>query len=111
MWRQICESGGRVRIGDLIDQTGWSHRHVTARFRDQIGLTPKAAAAVVRFERANAELGTAPLAELALRHGYADQSHLTREVARYAGEPPLELARAQRPTAHTALGGQPAEVP
>jgi AraC-like DNA-binding protein len=111
MWRQISASGGRARIGDLIEQTGWSHRHVTARFRNQIGLTPKAAAAVVRFERANAELGTTPLAELAMRHGYADQSHLTREVARYAGEPPIELTRAQRPTAHTALGLHPAEVP
>lgn len=111
MWRQICDSGGRTRIGDLIRQTGWSHRHVIARFRDQLGLTPKAAASLVRFERVNAELGAAPLAELASKHGYADQSHLTREVARYAGEPPLALARAQRPTAHTALGVHPAEVP
>jgi AraC-like DNA-binding protein len=110
MWAQIQASGGRARIGDLIGQTGWSHRHATTRFRDQVGLTPKAAAAVVRFERASADLGTAPLSELAIRHGYADQSHLSHEVARYAGEPPLELARAQRPTAHTALGVHPAEV-
>lgn len=110
MWRQITASGGRARIGDLIGQTGWSHRHVTARFRDQVGVPPKTAATMIRFERASAELGTVPLAELAVRHGYADQSHLTREVARYAGEPPLELARAQRPTAHTALGTHPVEA-
>jgi AraC-like DNA-binding protein len=66
---------------------------------------------VVRFERVNADLGSAPLAELAMKHGYADQSHLTREVTRYAGEPPLELARARRPTVHTALGVHPAAVP
>lgn len=110
IWQRICASGGQARIGDLVEQTGWSHRHVATRFRDQIGLTPKAASAVVRFERASAELGTVSLAELAARHGYADQSHLTREVTRYAGETPLKLARARRPTAHTALGVHPSDI-
>jgi AraC-like DNA-binding protein len=103
----IHDSGGRARIADLIRRTGFSHRHVTTRFCDQLGLTPKQMAGVVRFERASAELGTAPLAELAARHGYADQSHLTRDVLRYAGESPLALSRAHRPTAHTALGIDP----
>ncbi|HEX5995282.1 MAG TPA: AraC family transcriptional regulator [Jiangellales bacterium] len=69
MWQRICAGGGLARIGDLVDETGWSHRHVTTRFREQIGLTPKAASAVVRFERASAELGAVPLADLAVRHG------------------------------------------
>ena len=104
MWTAIHGSGGQARVADLIRRTGFSHRHVTTRFRDQLGLSPKAMSGVVRFERASADLGTAPLAELATRHGYADQSHLTREVMRYAGESPLALGRARRPTAHTALG-------
>lgn len=108
LWTAINRSGGRARVADLIGRTGFSHRHVTTRFRDQLGLTPKAMAGVIRFERASAELGSAPLAELAARHGYADQSHLTREVMRYAGESPLALGRARRPTAHTALGIDPA---
>jgi AraC-like DNA-binding protein len=107
MWHRIQVSRGQVRIGDLIDRTGWSGRHATARFRDQIGLTPKAAAAVVRFEHAAADLGRLPLADVAARHGYADQSHLTREVVRYAGEPPRALAAQRRPTAYTALGTPP----
>jgi AraC-like DNA-binding protein len=107
MWTAIHRSGGQARVADLIGRTGFSHRHVATRFRDQLGLTPKAMAGIVRFERASAELGTAPLAEIAARHGYADQSHLTREVMRYAGESPLALGRARRPTAHTALGIDP----
>lgn len=47
------------------------------------------------------------VAEVAARHGYADQSHLTRDVVRYAGEPPVALAVSRRPTAHTALGTTP----
>jgi len=107
MWTAIHGSGGRARVADLVRRTGFSHRHVTSRFRDQLGLTPKLMAGVVRFERASAEFGTAPLAELAARHGYADQSHLTREVMRFAGESPAALSRARRPTAHTALGTDP----
>jgi AraC-like DNA-binding protein len=111
MWDRIHDSGGRARISELVARTGWSHRHVTTRFRDQVGLTPKAAAGVVRFERATAELGSRPLAELAAVHGYADQSHLVREVVRYAGEPPLALLAARRPTAYTALGSRPGGRP
>ncbi|MCC2593792.1 hypothetical protein LKO27_10285 [Tessaracoccus sp. OS52] len=50
LWSRIRDSGGRARIDDLVAQTGWSHRHVTTRFRVQIGLSPKAAGGIVRFE-------------------------------------------------------------
>ena len=83
MWGRIRRSGGRARIDDLVAETGWSHRYVATRFRDQVGLSPKAAAGVVRFECAAADMGRRPLAELAEEYGYADQSHLTREVVRY----------------------------
>lgn len=104
MWQQIKLSGGQARISDLVTGTGWSHRHVATVFREHIGLTPKQAAGVARFERAATDLGRLPLAELAVRHGYADQSHLTRDVVRYAGETPSELSTARRPTPATALG-------
>lgn len=110
IWRAISASGGRVRIGELVERSGWSHRHVVSRFRDQLGLTPKAIASLVRFERAAADLGSVPLADIAARHGYADQSHLAREIMRYAGESPVQLSRARRPTAYTALGVGPSEA-
>jgi AraC-like DNA-binding protein len=103
MWGQVEASGGRVRVSDLVDRSGWSHRHVTTRFSEQVGITPKAAVGVVRFVNACADLGRLPVAEAAARHGYADQSHLTREVVRYAGESPMALVAARRPTAYTAL--------
>jgi AraC-like DNA-binding protein len=94
MWGQLQASGGHVRIADLVEESGRSHRHVTSRFRDQIGLTPKAAAGVIRFERAATALapGDMALAEVAARCGYADQSHLTREFVRLAGCTPAAFA-------------------
>ena len=106
MWNEIRCSGGQARIGELVADSGWSHRYVAKAFRQQVGLTPKEVAGLVRFERAAADLGTSPLAEIAARHGYADQSHFTREVKRYAGETPTQLAGARRPTPLVALGGR-----
>ena len=104
MWDQIEASGGKARVSDLVDRSGWSHRHVTTRFAEQVGIAPKVAGGVVRFVNACADLGRLPVAEVAARHGYADQSHLSREVVRFAGEPPMALVAARRPTAYTALG-------
>ncbi|WP_344661399.1 AraC family transcriptional regulator [Catenulispora subtropica] len=106
MCRDITASGGTVRIGDLVSESGWSHRYVARMFGGRIGLTPKQLAGVIRFERAALELGRRPLAEIAAVHGYSDQSHLTRDVIRYADETPTRLAAANRPTAHTALAGR-----
>src|SRR5580704_8296588 len=51
-WRQLLRAGGALRVSDLAAGTGWSGRHLTSRFRAEIGLTPKAAARVIRFDRA-----------------------------------------------------------
>lgn len=105
VWAQLQHTGGQARMMDLARHSGWSARHIGKVFHEVTGMSPKAAAQVVRFERIHADLGRWDLAELAQRHGLADQSHLSREVRRYAGESPLALAREQRPTAFTALLG------
>src|SRR6478735_4687962 len=51
-WRQLLREGGALRVSELAAGTGWSSRHLTSRFRAEIGLTPKAAARVIRFDRA-----------------------------------------------------------
>ncbi|MFI6078809.1 AraC family transcriptional regulator [Actinoplanes sp. NPDC051343] len=50
-WRQICRSGGRVRVEEVADEVGWSRKRLWARFHDQVGLPPKRAARLVRFDR------------------------------------------------------------
>jgi AraC-like DNA-binding protein len=97
-WRQLLRAGGMVRVSELAAETGWSGRHLTSRFRAEIGLTPKAAARVIRFHRARHLLVqelTAPggefrLADLAVTCGYFDQAHLAREFRALAGCPPSQ---------------------
>jgi AraC-like DNA-binding protein len=92
-WAELARTHGAVRVADLVAASGWSHRHLTARFRSQVGITPKAAAGILRFEHASSVLATAGmgLAEIADRCGYADQSHLNRACRRYAGTTPAAL--------------------
>jgi transcriptional regulator GlxA family with amidase domain len=98
VWHRLQASGGRVQISDLVARSGWRDRHVIARFRDQIGATPQVAASVIRFERAATALTAKKpnLAGVAVAYGYADQSHLTRELVRFAGDTPAAYAAAFR---------------
>jgi AraC-like DNA-binding protein len=97
-WRQLLGAGGALRVSELAAGTGWSGRHLTSRFRAEIGLTPKAAARVIRFDRARKLLvrnltGASPeyrLADLAADCGYFDQAHLAREFRALAGCPPSQ---------------------
>ncbi|MEU4240317.1 helix-turn-helix domain-containing protein [Actinoplanes sp. NPDC026619] len=78
--------GGSTPVTVVADEIGWSARYLTDRFRAEIGLRPKEAARVARFDRARRALRTdTRLADIAAGHGYADQSHLAREFRAFAG--------------------------
>ncbi|RSM90601.1 AraC family transcriptional regulator [Kibdelosporangium aridum] len=94
VWRELVASGGQRRIGELATQTGWSRKRLWSRFTAQIGVTPKRAAMIVRLSPAIQAIvdGTAAT-EVAAVHGYADQSHLTRDLKELAGYTPGSLYR------------------
>ncbi len=85
---RLLDSGGRVGVAQLAAEIGWSARHLTDRFRAEIGLRPKEAARVVRFDRARRRLAPGRrMAEVAADAGYFDQAHLAREFHAMAGIP------------------------
>lgn len=93
-WRHLHDTHGRASIGAMATELGWSHRRLIARFREQIGLTPKLLARVIRFDHAAAALralDNRELAEIAYACGYADQAHLTREFRALAGTSPTRF--------------------
>lgn len=94
-WALLRATGGRIRIDALADALGCSRRHLVNRFADDVGVSPKAAARLVRFEAARARLGSVPLARLAAEHGFADQAHLAREFRALGGSPPSTFPSVQ----------------
>jgi AraC-like DNA-binding protein len=92
-WRRTLASRGRVRVEDLADEVGWSRKRLWSRFRSQLGISPKRAARLVRFDHAAHLLaaGHAP-AGVAIESGYVDQSHLHRDVRAFAGLTPAAVA-------------------
>ncbi|MFF4320223.1 helix-turn-helix domain-containing protein [Streptomyces sp. NPDC001568] len=75
------------------EETGWSARHLRARFREQVGLPPKAVARLFRLQHALRQLaaGAAP-ARVAAACGYHDQAHFGRDVKAMTGLPPARFA-------------------
>ncbi|WP_374776971.1 helix-turn-helix transcriptional regulator [Streptomyces sp. NBC_01310] len=92
-WDAIVAGRGRVRVGDLAASCGWSRKRLWARFSSQVGLTPKRAAMLVRFDHAaRALLAGERAGDVAVACGYADQPHLHRDVQALAGCTPGALA-------------------
>jgi AraC-like DNA-binding protein len=87
-WRRLRATHGRVASGELAAELGWSRKRIVARFRDEIGLPPKAVARLLRFERARELAGTMSWGELAFECGFSDQSHLIAEFRRITGRTP-----------------------
>ena len=99
-WRLMLASAGAIPIARIAREVGFSERHLTNRFRQEIGLTPKLAARVIRFHRARHLLQAqataadrADIAQAAARSGYSDQSHLVRDFRAFAELPPSQWLR------------------
>ncbi|MET7303206.1 helix-turn-helix transcriptional regulator [Embleya sp. NPDC005575] len=88
-WDLLSASAGRLSIGGMAAELGWSERQLERSFREQLGLTPKAVARVLRLQDAlRLVVAGRPLAEVATRAGFYDQPHLNREVRAATGLTP-----------------------
>lgn len=94
-WQQIVTNLGMIRVEQLAAEVGWSRKRLWSRFKAQIGLHPKRAARLVRFDHAAHRLaaGHSP-AQVAAQTGYTDQSHLHRDVKTFTGVTPTAVAAA-----------------
>lgn len=92
-WRVLVDTHGTTPIGRIADEVGWSHKHLIARFTQQVGLTPKTAARLVRLDRVLARVRAGRMArwdQVAAEGGYADQAHLIRDFRAFTGITPTD---------------------
>jgi AraC-like DNA-binding protein len=100
-WRRLAATGGAVPIRQLAADVGWSHKHLIDKFKQQIGLPPKTAARLVRFQRLLARLDERPAPRwerIAADAGYADQAHLVRDFREFTGSTPTDFLDGARAT-------------
>ncbi len=82
------------RVATLARQLGVSERHLRRLMVEEHGISPRHFARIQRFHALlrSSDLAARPAwAALAAHHGYADQSHLIREVQDLAGVTPARL--------------------
>ncbi|WP_043486049.1 MULTISPECIES: AraC family transcriptional regulator [Streptomyces] len=92
-WHRIVVSRGLARVDGLAAEVGWSRKRLWSRFRSQLGLPPKRAVKLVRFDHAAHRLVAGEgAAQVAADAGYADQSHLHRDVMAFTGATPATVA-------------------
>jgi AraC-like DNA-binding protein len=89
---RLRATGGTVGVETLAAEVGWSRRHLAARFREAVGLSPKALGRLIRVERAARRVRDGePLADIAYAGGYADQSHFNRDFRALVGCTPTQF--------------------
>jgi AraC family transcriptional regulator len=93
---------GALRVGDLARLVRLSPWHFARAFTSSFGCSPHRFVMLRRVERSQGLLLTtdAPLHQIALECGLADQSHFSRTFLRFVGETPAQWrkARATHPT-------------
>jgi len=98
MLAQIRGRAGAVSIARLRDHVGWSKTHLTTKFVEQVGVSPKQYARVMRFNHALRliHVGRASLTDVAIEAGYYDQPHLNAEFKQLNGFTPTAFQHAHR---------------
>ncbi|MFE2147173.1 helix-turn-helix domain-containing protein [Streptomyces sp. NPDC059456] len=96
-WRLLVRADGAMPVARIAAEVGWSQGHLVRRFTEQVGLTPKMSARVLRFHRAVRLLARdgADLSGVAAACGHYDQAHLNREFRALAGTTPGRMAAAR----------------
>jgi AraC-like DNA-binding protein len=107
--QEIVRRAGALSIGDLRAHTGWSRNRFTTVFREQIGVTPKTLARIVRFRSAleRVHRKEASFVEIALSGGYYDQAHFNSEFRELSGFSPGDYLTALRFPGSASMAEEP----
>ena len=86
------ETNPSIRISEVRVLSGLSTKRLVARFRDDVGLSPKAYARVRRFQASLRRLdaGVSQGADIAHELGYFDQAHFVREFRSFTMATPTQ---------------------
>jgi AraC-like DNA-binding protein len=88
-------------VTDIAAGLGVSHGHLDRQFTEQVGLSPRTLARILRMRRLLEDIdvyGSVGWADKAAELGWSDQAHLIRDFKRHTGVTPSQYLSAQRST-------------
>jgi AraC-like DNA-binding protein len=88
----LYASHGSLSVQALAEAAGWSSRQMNRYFTRFFGLSLKAYSSILRFR---ASWQSLKAGRLYAEGNFADQAHFIREIRKYTGVPPKEVARNQ----------------
>jgi methylphosphotriester-DNA--protein-cysteine methyltransferase len=85
-----------VPIANILSQIDASPKRFTSLFEQQVGVKPKLFSRIVRFRELTSALRAraGSFSQLALAHGYYDQSHMNADFREFAGMSPGQFLAA-----------------
>ncbi|MVN74812.1 helix-turn-helix domain-containing protein [Hymenobacter sp. HMF4947] len=92
LFNLLYASNGALAVEELATAAAWSSRQINRYFQQMFGLPLKAYSNILRFRASFQHLKAGKLFP---EQNFADQAHFIREVKKYAGVVPKELARNQ----------------
>ena len=94
MMRRIISEGGSTNLWQSTKELGLSQKRIEQLFHDHVGMSPKAYAGIVRFQRVLALYQPEKsLTQLAHESGYYDQSHFIRHFKKITNQTPKNFFR------------------
>jgi AraC-like DNA-binding protein len=92
-WRRLTGDPPATNVSSLAKDLGWSGRHLTMRFQQEVGLPPRQLRRVVRVERSSRLLRRGShrtITDVAVTSGYHDHAHMVHEWRSIVGCTPTD---------------------
>jgi AraC-like DNA-binding protein len=92
LFNLIYTSNGSLTVHELADHVGWGARQINRYFNVQFGIALKSYCNIFRFK---ASLQQIRNGKLFPEQGFTDQTHFIKEIKKFSGVVPKELAKNQ----------------
>jgi AraC-like DNA-binding protein len=92
----IIDKKGQSMIKELCGELGMHERTLERRFSEEVGLSPKQFAQIIRFQQSMEQLASkdySKLTDIVYSNGYTDQSHFIKVFKSYTGRNPSSFAK------------------
>ncbi len=90
LFARLYSSQGSLSVHDLADAIGWSSRQINRYFNHWFGLSLKKYCTILRYR---ASFGDIKDGKLFSEQNFVDQAHFIKDVKKYSGVTPKELAK------------------